>query len=182
MDSSSSSCLFLFLFLSFLSLAFAVDMSILDYKHVPQESLREDNHLRTMYELWLVKHGKAYNALGMNDEKERRFEIFKDNLRFIEEHNALNDRPFKLGLTQFADLTNDEYRAMYLGARVDRSASAGLKLASSKRSDRYAFQAGDGLPQTVDWRTKGAVGPVKDQGQCGTFLFFPVLFFSKHIN
>lgn len=156
-----SSCLFLFL--SFLALGFALDMSIIDYnaKHVP---LRDEAHVRTMYEAWLVKHGKAYNALG---EKERRFEIFKDNLRFIDQHNMAENRSFRLGLTRFADLTNEEYRSMYLGAPMNRSARM---LSASRKSARYAYRAGDELPDTVDWRAKGAVAPVKDQGQCGKFL------------
>lgn len=109
-----------------------------------------------------MKHGKAYNAIG---EKDRRFEVFKDNLRFIDEHNynAANRGTYKLGLTRFADLTNDEYRALYLGARVGGK-RRGLGL---KRSDRYAFRDGEEFPEKVDWREKGAVVGVKDQGGCG---------------
>ncbi|TKY53564.1 Cysteine proteinase RD21a [Spatholobus suberectus] len=46
----------LVLSLSLLALgAFALDMSIIDY---------DESHMRHMYEAWLVRHGKAYNALG----------------------------------------------------------------------------------------------------------------------
>ncbi|CAN1139317.1 Cysteine proteinase mucunain (Fragment) [Linum perenne] len=48
---------------------------------------RSDDEVMTIYDEWLAKHGKAYNALG---EKEKRFQIFKDNLRFIDHHNSLN--------------------------------------------------------------------------------------------
>lgn len=117
-----------------------------------------------LYESWLAKHGKAYNAIG---EKEKRFEIFKDNLKFIDEHNSA-DRQYKLGLNRFADLTNEEYRSMFVGGRIDRK----TRLMSRRASDRYAFKAGEELPESVDWRKKGAVAPVKDQGQCGmAFLF-----------
>lgn len=107
----------------------------------------------------MVKHGKSYNALG---EKDKRFEIFKDNLRYIEEQNALSNRTYKLGLSRFADLTNDEYRNMYLGTRPDPK-----RRLSKVRSDRYEPRLGDSLPDSVDWRDKGAVAPVKDQGDCG---------------
>lgn len=135
-----------------------MDMSIIDY---------DESHTRHVYEAWLVKHGKAYNALG---EKERRFKIFKDNLRFIEEHNGAGDKSYKLGLNKFADLTNEEYRAMFLGTRTRGPKNKAAVVA--KKTDRYAYRAGEELPAMVDWREKGAVTPIKDQGQCGEFFFF----------
>jgi len=46
------------------------------------------------YKAWLVKHTKAYAI----EEKERRFQIFKNNLRFVEEHNnGVRNNEFKLG-------------------------------------------------------------------------------------
>lgn len=124
-------------------------MSIIDY----DEAL-----LQKTYEAWLVKHAKAYNAIG---EKERRFLIFKENWRFVQEHNnGAGNKEFRLGLNRFADLTNEEYRAIFLGTR---------KKLTSRKSGRYAFREGETLPAMVDWREKGAVAPVKDQGQCGEF-------------
>ncbi|KAK7269863.1 hypothetical protein RIF29_22641 [Crotalaria pallida] len=166
--------LVLMLTLSFLSLSFALDMSIIDY------DLRvEESHLKNMYEGWLVKHGKAYNALG---EKERRFETFKDNVRFIVEHNsATTNRTYKLGLNKFADLTNEEYRKMYLGTRMRRSQQQGF-LSGSRKSGLYAYKDGEELPSFVDWREKGAVAPVKDQGQCGSCWAFSTVAAVEGIN
>lgn len=135
---------------------------------MPTSSDRTETEVKALYESWLVKHSKNYNALG---EKERRFEIFKDNLRFIDEHNK-QSRTYKVGLNRFADLTNEEYRSVYLGAKVDRRSA----LSGSRKSDRYAFRAGDKLPESVDWRAEGAVPAVKDQGQCGELLIFILLF------
>lgn len=119
-----------------------------------------------MYEEWLVKHGKVYNALG---EKEKRFEIFKDNLKFIDEHNNADlNRSYKLGLNRFADLTNEEYRSKYFGTRVDPNRRM-AKLRT--KSDRYAPRVGDKLPESVDWRKEGALVGVKDQGSCGMCFF-----------
>ena len=157
--SSSSMAVFLFLLLGLAS-ASAQDMSIIGYDetHGDKSRWRTDEDVMAVYEAWLAKHGKSYNALG---EKERRFQIFKDNLRFIDEHNAEN-RTYKVGLNRFADLTNEEYRSMYLGTRT-----AAKRRSSNKISDRYAFRVGDSLPESVDWRKKGAVVEVKDQGSCG---------------
>ncbi|KAF2294668.1 hypothetical protein P3X46_013848 [Hevea brasiliensis] len=166
----------LFVLLSLFSISLALDMSIIDYNighgQNPQPE-RTDAQIRRMYEMWLMKHGKAYNALG---EKEKRFEIFKDNLRFIDEHNSVN-RTYKVGLNQFADLTNEEYRARFLGTRMERKNRLG-----AGRSQRYLFNKGDDLPEKVDWREKGAVVPVKDQGQCGSCWAFSTIGAVEGIN
>lgn len=132
------------------------------------DSWRTDAQVREIYDQWLAKHNKAYNGIG---EEDRRFEIFKENLRFIDQHNAQN-RTYKVGLNRFADLTNEEYRAKFLGTRTDAKRRV---MKSRNASRRYAF-SGEKLPESVDWRQKGAVTPVKDQGNCGEF--FPFLYFT----
>ncbi|KAG6652482.1 probable cysteine protease RD21B [Carya illinoinensis] len=154
------------------ALATAMDMSIIDYDL--KQGLRTESDMRAMYEAWLVKHAKAYNALG---EKEARFEIFKDNLRFIDGHNKMENRTYKVGLNRFADLTNEEYRSIYLGGRMERK-----NRLSRTHSDRYAYQAGEELPESVDWREKGAVVEVKDQGQCGSCWAFSTIGAVEGIN
>ncbi|CAN1307505.1 Cysteine proteinase RD21A [Linum perenne] len=152
-----------FLLLSLLCLIAAVssalDASIIDYnaRHGTPVPERTESELRTMYEEWALTHRKS----GEKGEKDRRFEIFKENSRFIDEHNAV-DRSYKLGLNRFADLTNEEYRLRYLGAKVDRKEAK----VNGSTSEEYLFKKGDDLPESVDWREKGAVAPVKDQGQC----------------
>lgn len=158
------------LLLMMFTLSSASDMSIISYDETHPDkstlSWRTDDEVMAMYEEWLVKHGKTYNGLG---EKERRFQIFKDNLRFIDEHNANESQSFKVGLNRFADLNNEEYRAIYLGIKKPNRKV-------SKASDRYAPLLGENLPDSVDWREKGAVAEVKDQGGCGKFLFqFPFM-------
>ncbi|KAJ0986762.1 hypothetical protein J5N97_005118 [Dioscorea zingiberensis] len=127
---------------------------------------------RNLYDAWMFRHGKVYN--GILDEK--RFEIFKDNLRFINEHNA-GDHGYKLGLNRFADLTNEEFQEKYLGVRID-----GRRLEGRIASDRYNNSVGDDLPESIDWRTKGAVGPVKDQGSCGSCWAFSTVAAVEGIN
>ena len=139
-------------------------MSIITYDQTHFKNppfLRTHDELLSIYESWLVKHHKNYNALGA---KEKRFEIFKDNLRFIDEHNKGVNQSFKLGLNKFADLSNEEYKSMFLGGRMVRDRKG-------FESDRFKYGVGDELPQSVDWREKGAVAPVKDQGQCGKYSF-----------
>ncbi|GFP84596.1 cysteine proteinase rd21a [Phtheirospermum japonicum] len=161
--------------LSLFLLSSALDMSIITYDQDHGVGpVRSESEALALYESWLVKHGKAYNALG---EKERRFEIFKDNLRFIDEHNSV-DRPYKVGLNRFADLTNEEYRSRFASGRLERRAG----LTSRRASDRYAVKAGEKLPGSVDWREKGAIAPVKDQGQCGSCWAFSTVAAVEGVN
>ncbi|WZZ20426.1 hypothetical protein YC2023_121813 [Brassica napus] len=159
------------LFLAMIVVSSAMDMSIISYdKNHHTVSSRSDVEVSRLYEEWVVKHGKAQNSLT---EKDRRFEIFKDNLRFIDEHNGKN-LSYRLGLTKFADLTNDEYRSMYLGSRLKRKAT--------KTSLRYEARVGDAIPESVDWRKEGAVAEVKDQGSCGSCWAFSTIGAVEGIN
>ncbi|KAL6010402.1 hypothetical protein ACLOJK_000833 [Asimina triloba] len=145
-----------------LTFASAMDMSIISYDD--RVAKRSEKEASRLFEEWLTKHGKSYNALG---EREKRFEIFKDNLRFIQEHNAGGEHSYKLGLNKFADLTNEEYRSVYLGTKTDS------KLRSSRpKSGRYLYVEGEALPDSIDWREKGAVTAVKDQGSCEEWARF----------
>ncbi|OMP01916.1 hypothetical protein COLO4_11470 [Corchorus olitorius] len=166
------------LFFFFFTLASASDhISMVTNLNQNQPSSRSDDEVRSLYKSWQLKHGKVYNAIG---EEEKRFEIFKDNLKFIDEHNNNSkNRTYKLGLNKFADITNQEYRAMFLGTRSDPRRRV---MKSKNPSQRYAFRASDNLPDSVDWRANGAVSPVKDQGYCGSCWAFSTIAAVEGIN
>ncbi|CAO2168652.1 unnamed protein product [Urochloa humidicola] len=120
--------------------------------------LSDDSAMAARHEQWTTQYGREYKDAT---EKARRFEVFKANVKFIESFNSARNRKFWLGVNQFADLTNDEFRAT--------KTNKGFKPSSVKvpTGFRYENVSIDALPATVDWRTKGAVTPIKDQGQCG---------------
>ncbi|XP_064616763.1 procathepsin L-like [Liolophura sinensis] len=111
-----------------------------------------------------VQHGKSYEG----DEEDRRFGIFVENVKKIESHNALflaGKKSFFLGLNQFTDWEFGEF-SQYNGYQPKFNLTKPLDRAS------YLSPSFVNLPKTVDWREKGYVTPVKNQGQCGSCWAF----------
>lgn len=111
------------------------------------------------FEQWIARHGRVYKDIH---EKHKRFQIFQQNVGQVESFNSAPNQPYKLAINQFADLTNEEFKASRTGFKGHVCSPI---LGSS--SFRYANVTVP--PSTMDWRQKGAVTPIKDQGQCGMF-------------
>jgi cathepsin L len=123
-------------------------------------TLTEEQH-QFLFSKFLEQHGKVYS----HDEMPRRYNTFKENLARVESHNEEYNNgvhSFYLGMNQFGDWTNQEYRAF-----ISRSKRPTPGVEAS-----FTVRPVLGLPTSVDWRTKGIVTPVKDQAQCGSCWAF----------
>ncbi|KFK31525.1 hypothetical protein AALP_AA6G123900 [Arabis alpina] len=114
------------------------------------------------HEQWMARFHRAYSDVS---EKTNRFEIFKKNLEFVEKFNMNANRTYKLDVNEFSDLTDEEFRARYMGLVVPKEMT---EMSSTETvSFRYENVSESETGESMDWRQEGAVTTVKNQGKCG---------------
>lgn len=90
----------------------------------------------------------------------------------IEEHNARykkGDVSYNLKINKFADLTDEEFESMYLTYRPSETENV----------ETFEVPTDAVVPDSIDWRAKGAVSPIQDQGDCGCCYAFSAVSLSS---
>ena len=97
---------------------------------------------------------------------------FFENQIFVDKHNlryAKNEVTYQVGVNKFSDVKPEHFVKIYNGYRKN--------FQIQNRKYFFSRKMKSELPKTVDWRRKGAVTNVKDQGQCGSCWAFSTVLF-----
>ncbi|GLU12640.1 hypothetical protein SLE2022_293040 [Rubroshorea leprosula] len=162
---------------NFVLLAFSVALllGVTESFDFHNKDLASEESLWDLYERWRSHHTVSRSL----DEKHKRFNVFKQNVMHVHNTNKM-DKPYKLKLNKFADLTNHEFRNNYASSNIKHHRMFRGAPRGSTGSFMYANVRS--VPPSVDWRKKGAVTPVKDQGQCGSCWAFSTVVAVEGIN
>ncbi|XP_073423312.1 cathepsin K isoform X1 [Dendrobates tinctorius] len=126
-------------------------------------SLYRDEMLDSDWELWKRTHSKQYN--GQLDEIKRRH-IWEKNLKLIINHNkeySAGKHTYDLAMNHLGDMTSEEIVQTMTGLLVPSNHQSNNTYEEDKKAR---------IPKYIDYRKKGYVTPVQNQGSCGSCWAF----------
>jgi C1A family cysteine protease len=112
---------------------------------------------------FMKQHNKEYSSVS---EFQAKFEIFRENLSHVKSVESFSP---------FMDISRSEFKIRH---NLNTENLAMMK-SQMKRAETLSTED---LPESLDWRAKGAVAHVKDQGQCGSCWAFSAVANIEGVN
>ncbi|KAL4461955.1 hypothetical protein ABPG74_000800 [Tetrahymena malaccensis] len=124
----------------------------------PHQDVESIQDVKQQFEQYLKQFGIIIKNA---EERIYRLKVFIKNVAEIVAHNKLSEKTYTQGINQFAHMTDEEFAETYLNLQEREKESLNIQ----------DFQSNE-IPESVDWRTKGVVTEVKNQGGCGSCYAF----------
>jgi C1A family cysteine protease len=121
----------------------------------------DESEIFTEFRNYIQKYNKNYASMN---EFLARYAVFKHNFLRLRR----NDVASWEGITKFSDMTEQEFARKYLTFNYDAMAALGLE-------KQIFVSNGNDVPEAFDWREKGYVTRVRDQGSCGSCWAFSAM-------
>ncbi|CAG0890794.1 unnamed protein product [Cyprideis torosa] len=126
------------------------------------------------WEVFKQAHSKAYES---DAEEQFRMKVFYENRRKIVKHNIFyerGNRTFKLGTNEYSDMLPFEFVKTMNGfnGNLDKQLKSDPDSPLRYLTTTFIEPLYVSVPKSIDWRDKGAVTPVKNQGHCGSCWSF----------
>jgi hypothetical protein len=130
----------------------------------------EERELQGRFNGWMRQHARSYDS----DEFLERYNIWRENMAFVEEFNRAGDKSFTVAMNQYGDLAPEEFSRLYKGHMLpkDEEEQMRTRLDEQTTAEEEPVTVGATVPASWDWRSVGAVTGIENQGSCASCWAF----------